>query len=484
MSSDLGISTRDKESKEAEPEELFQELLHLKDPITYRTLPTTVMVFIKMIPPCLVTGLSWISYCALTTIGFFACNISGDALLTSTLSMTIFLNSMTISAMNCGLTDKVSIAMSEAYGAKDFRRFKKYFCQSLLLGLIYNSLIGAPLMIFIKHILIALHIVPELALSIEGFYWKLILTELLRLAVDLLMIVANSQGIETSFFGLMMANTLLSGCFMFFLCFHVGLVLDGLIYALLMFYSFNLIIFAKVYLLECDKRTRGLVSFAEVVQDFGSFSMGWVKFFLTTWIDWLDWELTSYFVALTHDIHQVAAFGSMINIAYLCFIMQLGFKFLNRTRISSLLSRGYHEAAKRYFNIAFFGLILLNLLLGVILFLSREYISDLYLGNIRESRAYLVQLITVYSFVMCVDPISSVMTITARVTDHMWLSIAVNVVFMIVLTSATHYIIIKVMYLNVVWLSANMYGTYILAFSVLYVKYNLLDWSKIPTKKE
>ena len=68
---------------------------------------------------------------------------------------------------------------------------------------------------------------------------------------------------------------------------------------------------------------------------------------------------------------------------------------------------------------------------------------------------------------MCVDPISSVMTITARVTDHMWLSIAVNVVFMIVLTSATHYIIIKVMYLNVVWLSANMYGTYILAFSVL-----------------
>jgi hypothetical protein len=53
--------------------------------------------------------------------------------------------------------------------------------------------------------------------------------EMLKMFVDFFMVVANAQGIETTFLALMMMNTIVSGSFMCFLSFYIGLVLDGLI---------------------------------------------------------------------------------------------------------------------------------------------------------------------------------------------------------------------------------------------------------------
>ena len=437
-------------SKKSSPEddigsvEAFQDLKFLQDPITCATLPRTAMAFLRMIPPCLVAGLSWIGWTALNSIGFLACNKSGDPVLTSTLSLTIFLNALTLASMNYGLMDKAGITMSQAYGAKDFRRFKKYFCQSLLLGVSFSVLIGIPLMIFIKDLLLILQIMPDLASSIQSFYWKFAMMEILKMFVDFFMVVANAQGIETTFFALMMMNTIVSGSFMCFLCFYIGLVLDGLIYAMLMFHCNNLIIFAKVYFFECDAKTRGVVTMSEAMDGFGGFVMDWFKYFIGTWIEWLGWESSSYFVALIHDIHQVAAFGSLINFAYFCFLMVTGLKFGARTRISYLLSRGYDQAAKRFFRVHFICLIILSIPLGLIVFMTKGYIADFYAGNIPETRAYLVDLLTLFSILISADPIFGLVTVTARIIDHVNFSIAVTLVFIIGLMGATHYRIVRV----------------------------------------
>ena len=151
----------------------------------------SAMIFLRMVPPCFVSGFSSLGKNVLNTIGFVACNRAGDPLLTSTLSMTIFFNALTMTSLNYESTEKAGIALSQAYGAKDYARYKKYFTQALLLGVSYWSLLGIPFMLFMKNILITIHIIPQLAESIQNFYWKLAMTEILRLTSSMFMVAAN-----------------------------------------------------------------------------------------------------------------------------------------------------------------------------------------------------------------------------------------------------------------------------------------------------
>ena len=461
--------------------EAFQDLKFLQDPITCATLPRTAMAFLKMIPPCLVSGLGYIGWCALTTIGFFACNKAKDPLLTSTLSLAMFFNTMSIQSMNYASAEKAGIAMSQAYGAKDYRGVKKYFCQSLLMGLIYASVIGIPLMLFAEKILLAFQIVPELAKSVHSFYWKIALIDIFRLVSNLLMVFASSQGIETTFFGLMITNTLISCAFMCFLCFYVGLVLDALVYSLILFQAFNLIIFSKVYLFECDKKTIGLVSFFEAMDGFINYMKDWTKYFVGIWIEWIAWEVSTYFAALTNDINQVAAFGSIINVAYISIMLQFGFRMVARSRINYLIAKGYIDAAKRCFFLIFVGIICLNILFGILLFFLRDYIADLYAGNIPKTHDYLIQLIIVYCIGMSSDQIYGLLSLVSRVIDHIGFSIFMNVTFMICMMSAIHYVLVKVLHLTVFWIAINMYSTFALVYGLMFIKFAFYDWHKAPT---
>lgn len=249
-------------------DELYADLLQLKDPVSMNNFGRYIQIFIRIIPPCLVSGFSYAGMTILQTLGFLACNRASDPLLTSTLSLTIFLMMLTLLSMNYSSTEKLGLALSQAYAAKDYNRYKKYLCQCLLLGGIYWTVFALPLMVFMEHILLALNFLPELAVSIQGFYWKLALAEIIRFAGDIFMVIASSQGIETSFFCLLVANSVISISFMCFLCFYVGLTLDALVYASALYHLVNLVIFLKVYLVECDKKTIGLVHVKAVLNDF------------------------------------------------------------------------------------------------------------------------------------------------------------------------------------------------------------------------
>ena len=62
----------------------------------------------------------------------------------------------------------------------------------MLLGAIYWTVFALPLMVFMEHILLALNFLPELAVPIQGFYWKLALAEIIRFAGDILMVIVSS----------------------------------------------------------------------------------------------------------------------------------------------------------------------------------------------------------------------------------------------------------------------------------------------------
>ena len=464
-----------------EDPELFTDLDFLREPFGTKYLRKYISCFLGFIPSCLVVGLGYIGWCGLTTIGFYACNKAKDPLLTSTLSLATFFNTMSIQSMNYASAEKAGIAMSQAYGAKDYRGVKKYFCQSLLMGLVYASVISIPLMLFTEEILLALHIMPELAKSVKGFYWKIALIDIFRLVGDLLMVFASSQGIETTFFGLMITNMLISSGFMCFLCFCLGLVLDALVYSLILFQAFNLIIFSKVYLFECDKKTIGMVSFSEAMDGFMNYMKDWTKYFVGIWIEWIAWEVSTYFAALTNDINQVAAFGSIINVAYISIMLQFGFRMVARSRINYLIAKGYIDAAKRCFFLIFVGIICLNILLGTLIFFLRGYIADFYASNIDETHDYLMQLLIVYSIGMSSDPIYGLLSLISRVIDHIGFSIILNGTLMIGLMSAIHYVIVKVLHLTVFWLIVNMYSTFALVYGLMFIKFAVYDWHKAPT---
>ena len=472
------------ESTLMESEDLFLDLVHLREPFTFSSMHKTVLSFLKIIPPSLIIGLNWIGWCILTTLGFMACNKAGDPLLTSTLSMTIFFNTMTFMAMNYASTEKAGIAMSQAYGARNYAKFKKYFCQSLLLGLLYGVIVGIPLIVYIKDILIVLQIMPKIAENIQGFYWKFALTELIKLAVDLIMVFVSSQGIETTFFGLMITNTLLSGTLMVFLCFYLDFVLDGLILSLLMFHCFNLAIFIKIYLTECNPKTRGLVRLSEVLHGFKAYVSEWLRYFVGIWIEYFAWEVSNYFVALTNDINQVAAFGSLVNVAYLNCTIQVGIKIAGRNRINYLIAKGYIDAARRCFCMMFAGIICLNIPIGLSIYIYRHQIANFYAGNINDARDYLIDLLAIYCIGMSAEPLYGLLSSTARIIDHVGYSIMLNVVFIIGVMGSTHYIIVKVLNLSVVWLVMNMYCTFAIVYGMMFAKFALYDWHRAPVNSK
>lgn len=461
-------------------DELYADLLQLKDPVSMDNLGRYIQIFMKIIPPCLVSGFSYAGMTILQTLGFLACNRASDPLLTSTLSLSIFLMMLTLLSMNYSSTEKLGLALSQAYASKDFSRYKKYLCQCLLLGAIYWTVFALPLMIFMEHILLALNFLPELAVSIQGFYWKLALTEIIRFAGDILMVIASSQGIETSFFWLLVTNSVLSISFMCFLCFYVGLTLDALVYAAALYHLVNLAIFLKVYLVECDKKSIGLVHFKAVLGDFCKYTTDWLGYFFGIWFEWVSYESTYFFVAMTKDIHQIAAFGSLTNIVYMVCTLQIGFRFGARSRINYLMAKGYIAAAKRCFYLFFIGVICLNILLGVLVYFVKEYIADFYAGNINETRVHLVRILAIYCFAMSADAVFGLLSLVARTIDHVGFGITMNVVFMICLMGMTHYIIVKVLHQTVEWMTLNMYLTFTLVYVLTLLKFAIYDWNKAP----
>lgn len=459
---------------------MYPDLEHLNDPITMDNVGKSAMIFLRMVPPCFVSGFSSLGKNVLNTIGFVACNRAGDPLLTSTLSMTIFFNALTMTSLNYESTEKAGIALSQAYGAKDYARYKKYFTQALLLGVSYWSLLGIPFMLFMKNILITIHIIPQLAESIQNFYWKLAMTEILRLTSSMFMVAANSQGIETKFFWLIISNTVISASFMCFLCFYLNMTLDALIYASIMFHSINMLIFMRIYLRECHPKTIGLVPLTTALPGLLSYTKDWLKFYVGIWFEWLSWESTSYFVALTDDIHQVSAFGSLVNLAYVFHNFQVGLEYGARSRMNYLLATGSVDAAKRCFYVMFVGIVCLNIPIGAILFVCREYIADIYAGNIKQTRAYFLQIMVVYCIAMSSDIIHGLLSLAARTIDHVDFSIAMNITFMLGVMGVTHYIIVNVLHLTVIWLTVNMYVTFTLVYGLLFLKFSLYDWHKAP----
>lgn len=83
---------------------------------------------------------------------------------------------------------------------------------------------------------------PILDVRVKDYYWKFLLTEILKSISENLILFANSQGIETKLFGLMIISMILSTNLMCYLWFGLGLTLDGWISSITFFYLFNLLI--------------------------------------------------------------------------------------------------------------------------------------------------------------------------------------------------------------------------------------------------
>jgi hypothetical protein len=216
-----------------------------------------------------------------------------------------------------------------------------------------------------------------------------------------------AQGIETIFgfsalFGSVVAVA--SGYF-FIVRWDMGPI--GWVYSKTVYEVINL--FASLYAYcKTHPRTRGVAKWSVVKVGFIKFFCMSVKFAVGSYSEFLASEIASYFVFLTHDDLQIAAFSAILNLGTVFYSMGETFAIICRTRMNLLIGKQHHRIAKNFYLFYFLTLAGFGLLIGSGFFIFRDYVTDWFANSTPEISAKFKKLLTIYS--LC---IASELTITS-----------------------------------------------------------------------
>ena len=459
-------------------DDLFDELVYLNGPFELRLLPKYSCTFIELLWPSLSTSVTFIGYILLLTLGFIACSRANDPLQFSALSMTVFLYLLSFRCWNRSMLEKAGIILSQSFGIKNYSKMKKYFIQSFMTTATYYLTAGTIVVIYLKEFLILVNFREDLAEITNHLFRAYMLPDFLRFTSEMIQLYAQVQGIESKPIGPIILNLIVSAGLMIYLCFYLGMTTGGWILACLFFQVVNLLIMLRIYFTNCRPETKGLPTMAECLDGFLEFWLDWLKLGFALYIEYIGLELTAYFVALIGDIDQLAAFGTLNNILQIIISTQQGVRISARVRINNLLSRGYHAAAKRCFLLILTGIIVMNLMVGVVMFMAKDMIAELYAGPMLRTRHYVSLLLDYFCFLMSGDLIFNLVTLVARSIDHIGFSIALNVVLLVVILTSTNYLMAVVYHKDVLWLMMNLYFTLAASCIIQIVKLVAFDWSK------
>ena len=375
------------------------------------------------------------------------------------------------------LVDKLGIECSQTFGAKQYYKTKVITNQAMWACIIFYFGFTVPCFFFSVEIMTLINIDPAIALKAREILMALLAANLLELMGDFTRACCMAQGFEQVFGTTSLLAVVVSGISGWMLIVVMDLGVLGWVYCKVI-YELICVSCACVIFNIIHADTRGFVGLSGVRKGFGAFFFECIKFAVGSYLEFIGTEITSFFVFLTHDNEQIAAYTAILNFASLFYSMGETFSIICRTRMNLLIGKNLKNTAKNFYIFFTFGVILFGSFIGGGVFLTRDLITKLYAGSSERMSHFFYYILTIY----CIA-IPSELSMT---TSFMGVKTIGSIMFLLYMNSLfliggnTLYCIVatKVYEKGAIFLFCGLQGINILINMICICKVVLTNWQK------
>ena len=410
---------------------IVKELLPFKDGVRAVPLKHILYIFFSSLYAVFSLAPSLIGRIVVNTSGLIFFNMIKDSRMQASFGVYDGYYFVFYFSLITSLLDKFSIEMSVAFGEKSFQKIRDIFTKAGLVCLILFVCVTFPMMAFSAPILTTLGISSEIADVVQDTTRMSIPLIGLNTISEYIKAFCLSQGHEKVFGWTSLVSLTLTIIANYFVMIEWKYGIHGWIYTKTANEFVTLIVTIVVYY-KALPETRGFVPLSTAMKGFGGFFYDSIKFMFGLYPECLGFELTGFFIALTNNIDQIAAYYCTVNITSMMFCLGFAFAIICRTRVNILLGMGYHEAAKNYFKFYVGFNLFVGGIIGVILYLCRDLLVRLYSDSTEDMKQWFFKLIFIYAVVASTEIAMNTIMVGVKSIGKIGLLLTLNIMFPLV----------------------------------------------------
>src|SRR3990167_1219678 len=364
--------------------EIVKDLMCLKDGVFSMPILKLFKMGLVLIGETLVLGITMIGSPVVTTFANILLNISATATDQASMGLAIVYNLWFYYGILVAMYDKLGIEWSRSFGAKDYHLTRVKFNQGAIVLVSTFALITLPSFLYGGEILLAVGSPADLSASAGSILKKFIIANGIETMGEITKIFCLAQGHERIFgqtAALSIIPALLVG-YVLVVIMKWGVV--GWIYSRITYELINLSVGIYVLINYTEPQTWGLASLKDIQKGLGTYFVESFKYALGSYTEYLGYLISNYFVILTHDENQIAAFTIIESLGAIVYTFGEAFATIMRTRMNILIGKKYNQTAKN-FAMFFYGVVVAFCLVSQsIVYYFRDTIANIFTGNSKE----------------------------------------------------------------------------------------------------
>ena len=465
-------------------EKIMRELAVLDLPANKIPFWKKASLFTKLIGPSLLLAITHSGNTVVNTIGFFVADKSGSEVTSTAFGLTILINTVTFFSLSVPIIEKVGIACAVSYGAGDLTAVREHFYRGLIIFFLYVAFVFLPIVIFVKQILEAIGISPDVAKEATHYQALLFPIDITRLFGEILVTYMVSQGVEASF-GYLTAVSLTIG---FGSSYYFGVYkeqyVEGYIIGKAIYEFFNILFICIMFFVKIKGPRFSAKELRSSLRGICSWFRDVLTYTVALYSEFFGYEISTLICTLTDDNVQIAAYTSVVNLAYLVWAVGNGFSNTARTRINYLLGQNKGEAAKVFFYVTTVGMTVFGLFIGGLLFLMNGYVAKIYSNTNVAINGQLVKLIKLYSVLTLGDFFFAYMFTIARSTNQICLNMCLDYLILVFGQFALSYYLVEYKGGNCLTCLGVMEAMLLIIYVILVLRFVMMDWTAIHYEEE
>ena len=428
-------------------------------------------------------GITYSCTPAYTLIGLMMMNFVGDTEVQAAFGLVGTFFSLFFYSLIVPLQDKAGIEISRFIGEGDFKKVRKVFLQCLVASLLFVVFITAPIFFTSDKILNSIQL-PSNVVDRAKPVLQILIISCFAKAVNLpIQTLCFSQNIEQDYASGYAVSLLLASVSSYLLVFKAGLGVYGWLLGSMIFDLVTFALNLKILLNDADPRSWGKVSFEEFRSDFFSFCFSSLQFSLSSYTEFIGYEVTYYFIYRNPNTEETAAVVIMLNMSIFTFCFSESLATVFRTKLNALIGMRKFKQARRFFVLFCASTGLLSLVYSLAVFLLRPFLTYILASSTPSLKLNFGLISNAYCFFCIIELMLLTATMVPKSLGKVAMVTALNVLLLVLVNSALNYLITAVLHLKVIVNLISMYSIMAL-IAVICLSYGLkASWRPETTEE-
>ena len=465
--------------KEGAVRDTIQKLLYLEEEMARPHLWKMFGEVVDLMLSALVVASSYLISRSLSILGFYIMNHFQQTNLQAAFSIYNLTRYMVSTSCAHAISMKMSMKATLSFGQGDMPIGKRYLTQAFLIYGLGLCSIYMPVLFFMKDLFPLMGLSNSLTEDCLVLSLKNLASDMFEGSRSIITDYCFSQKIEKEIAVTSWINFVVSIVATLVLSFTYDLKFDGWIIGRTLFSTLNFTAALIIYFVRVDPQSKGLCSVSEAFIELQEFCCDSLSFWVANLFEWIGWQIGLYYNALSQDINQIAAVGSVMNLAYFLFDVGNGCLVVGRTRMNYLIGAGYHHGAKKLTALLILASFLVGIGLGLLIFAFRNSLAAIFSSENPTERGYLLRLIALYCLFLNIDINYKIISGLCRMTNNMIFMVCSFSLFPVAMNGVVCWYMHSHMQVDCTAIFTCMYGSIAAALLLINPKIFLSDWSRL-----